>query len=233
MTTPVGFNTNDFFYNNVNAPIKFDNSLCLLTDTDLMSQITNQYNIAVSNNNQPTISNTAGQCTLQKIDISSMDDQQKSTLTKNWKLQYSMSNDKQSCTCVADNTYISSDPTIFSTQIGSPVNSDTYYRCTNSVPITIQDNGVTKVQLSAEQKEKLIQTTFDYYQSVCKNKKLADELETKLSNNENGDQKYEDMKTFYNKEYLTRINLGIGILIATGLMYFTLNAKPGLPTPPS
>jgi hypothetical protein len=231
MATPVGFNANDFFYNNVNAPIKFDNSLCNLSDTDLKAQIQNQYNIAITQQAQPTISNTAGQCTMTKIDTSTMSDDQKSKLTKNWKLQISTSGGKQSCKCAADNTYISADKNVFSTQFGSPVNNEVYYSCTDSTPVTIQDNGASTVQLDETQKGKLMQSTFDYYKSVCKNKVLSEEIIGSLTTNEYGDQKYEDMKSFYNKEYLTRINLGIGIFMATGLMYFTLNTKGIVPLP--
>lgn len=230
MTTPVGFNTNDFFYNNVNAPIKFDASLCSLSDSDLRLRIRNQYNIAFTRTKQPTISNTAGQCTLRKIDTSMMDSEQKAKLTKNWKLQYSTSGGRQSCKCAADNTYISADANIFSTQFGSPINSDVYYSCTNSTPITIQDPGASTIQIDNSQNEIIIQAAFDYYKSVCKNKDLSIEIQSKSSTNENGELKYEDMKTFYNKEYLTRINLGIGILINVGIMYFTLSAKGIVPT---
>ena len=231
MTTQVEFNPNDFFYNNVNAPIKFDNSLCRLSDVDLKVQIKNQYDIAITKQKQPTISNAAGQCTMTKIDISSMDDDQKSKLTKNWKLQISISGGKQSCKCAADNTYISADKNVFSTQFGSPINNEVYYSCADSTPVAIQDNGASTVQLDENQKEKLIQSTVEYYKSVCKNKSLSEEIEGSLSTNESGDQKYEDMKTFYHYEYLTRINLGIGILMTTGLMYFTLNTKGIVPLP--
>ena len=183
---------------------------------------------------QPTISNAAGQCIMTKIDTSTMDDEQKSKLTKNWKLQYSRSGtsgEKQSCKCAADNTYISADKNVFSTQFGSPINNSVYYSCADSTPVAIQDNGASTVQLDKTQQGKLIRSTFDYYKSVCKNKSLSEELHNSLSTNESGDQKYEDMKTFYNYEYLTRINLGIGILITTGLMYFTLNTKAIVPLP--
>ena len=80
--------------------------------------------------------------------------------------------------------------------------------------------------LTQEQIQTLKDKTFDYYKSVCRNKSLADELQKKKSANSGGDQKYEDTKTRYNREYLDRINLGVGIFATCGLIYYTAITKP-------
>jgi hypothetical protein len=222
-TTPVvGFNSNDFFYQNVNAPIKFDNQLCGLSNTDLKMRITSKYNLSINPSKEPKLDNRGGQCILTKMDTSGMNNAQKLTLTKSWKLQHSTdSNGRQSCNCVADNTYISSDPSVFSTQFGSPVDPVNYYSCANSSPDAIQDSGINTVNLDPSQMETLIDNTVDYYNSVCRNKELADKSQTAISNSNNYDQKYQDAKLFYNREYLNRINLGIGIFTTCGLIYYT------------
>lgn len=222
MSTPVGFNSNDFFYNNVNAPIQFNQNLCDLSDGELRTYISNQLNLRISHGNQPTLNAKAGQCLLTKIDTSKMSEADKLNLTKNWKMEYSTSAaGVQSCSCVADNTYISLDQSAFSTQLGAPLEPSIYYSCANSSTTPIQDAGVANANLDPNQIQTLIDKTFDYYKSICRNKELADKLQKKNSANSGGDQKYEDAKTLYNREYLNRINLGIGIFTTCGLIYYT------------
>jgi hypothetical protein len=227
MSRVVGFNSNDFFYTNVNAPIRFNKTLCDLSDADLIRDISNQLNLKITHGNQPTLNNTAGQCVLTKIDTSKMTDAEKSNLTKSWKMQYSTDGaGAQSCNCVADNTYISSDPSVFSTSMGSPIEPSAYYSCVNSSSTSVQDKGINVVNLDDNQIQTLKDKTFDYYKSVCRNKSLADELQKKKSANSGGDQKYEDAKTLYNREYLNRINLGVGIIATCGLIYYTAITTP-------
>lgn len=226
MSNVVGFNTNDFFYMNVNAPIKFNKTLCDLSDGDLRTDIANQLNLKMNPGNQPLLNNLSSQCVLTKIDTSKMTDADKLNLTKSWKMQYSSDGaGAQSCSCVADNTYVSSDPSVFSTQMGAPIEPSTYYSCTNSSSATIQDNGVNPVNLDPNQIQGIIDKTTDYYKSVCKNNELAEKLRMNGSSDNNGDQKYKDAKTLYTREYLNRINLGVGIVATCGFIYYTVITK--------
>ena len=96
----------------------------------------------------------------------------------------------------------------------------------------INDEGVSDLPLLDDEKNALIEQTITYYKLVCQNKRLATELNKWLSSNIDGDIKLQDTNTNYNREYLNRINLGIGIIITCGFIYYCVTAKPAeLPVP--
>ena len=93
--------------------------------------------------------------------------------------------------------------------------------------LTFTDNGVTNLPKYPDGKNELIEQTIIYYKLVCENKRLGTELNKFLSSNLDGDIKLQDTNTNYNREYLNRINLGIGIMITCGFIYYCVTAKPG------
>jgi len=232
--TTLQFNENDFFYKNVNAPIKFDPTWCSLNDTDLTAQITQNLNLPnnINTGDIPLTDQKAGQCTWRRV----KDGDTSQALS--WKMVYGRdSANNPTCKCVADtsNPLISTGNTIFSTTLQGSLLNNNKYTCKDSIPVTIQDAKVNDITLDPNIKNQMIQNSLTYYRSVCSNKKKATELMNSTSNNENSDLKYEDTKTFYNREYLNRINLGIGIITTIGLIYYTFtigSVENIIPSPP-
>lgn len=230
------FNENDFFYKNVNAPIVFDPNKCSLSDAELKEFIKQKLNLPdnINTGNIPLTDQKEGQCTWRRVQDGDVGSQQ----AVSWKMVYGIDgSNKQTCTCVANgsNPIISTGSTIFSTTLqGSMVNSNKY-TCKNSIPITLQDSKINDVSLDPSIKDNIVNNTLTYYRSVCSNKQKASDLMNSTSKNENSDLKYEDTKTFYNREYLNRINLGIGILTTIGLIYYTFSIgsiESIIPVPP-
>lgn len=89
---------------------------------------------------------------------------------------------------------------------------------------------IQPVQVDEVRKTEIINKTAEYYQSVCKNKDLAEELNSSLVKNDDGDQKYDDMVTYYNMEYLNKINLGVGIIFTCGAIFYTIRTSSQIPT---
>ena len=164
---PVGFSTNDFFYNSVRSPFNATDA-CKTNDIDLKNDIRNYFN--------------------------------------DLKFNYTS---KQSKRNVDTN--------------GNQINN--YEFVDKGVP-TILPNEVPG-------KEDLINKTVEYYRLVCENKRIVNELKDTISKNLDGDLKYNDAVTYYNREYLNRINLGIGIVFTIGFIFYCINAKPKaeLPVP--
>jgi hypothetical protein len=228
MTTTIQFNENDFFYKNVNAPIKFNPNWCSLNDAELAEIIKTELDLPdnINTGTIPLTDQKAGQCTWRKAKPGDSPSQQ----ALSWKMVYGRDNANNiTCTCVADKTnpMISADSAIFkSTLEGTLINTDKY-TCKNSIPITIKDSKINDINLDANLKKNIVSNSLTYYRSVCKNKEKASQLMNGSSKNENSDLKYDDTKTFYNREYLNRINLGIGIITTIGLIYYTFTIGSG------
>ena len=230
------FNENDFFYKNVNAPIVFDSNKCGLTDAELKEFIKQKLNLPdnINTGTVPLTDQKEGQCTWRKVQDGDLATQQ----AVSWKMVYSMDkSNRQTCTCVANgsNPIISSDPNIFSSRLQGSILNTNKYTCKNSIPITLKDTKVNDISLDSSIKDNIVNNTLTYYRSVCRNKQKASDLMNSTSKNENSDLKYEDTKTFYNREYLNRINLGIGIITTIGLIYYTFSIgtiESIIPVPP-
>lgn len=54
---------------------------------------------------------------------------------------------------------------------------------------------------------------------LCDNETLHLKLKEMQTTHSGADSRYQDIQTFYNKEYLKMINLGVGILIQCYLLY--------------
>ena len=246
MSYPVGFNENDFFYNNVNAPIKFDPNLCNLSEVDLRNKISKELNIP-RDITTGTIAKMQqdqqkGQCTFRKATAGDINTAQ------SWSLNYKIdSYGQQSCSCSKNEGsnigYITRDPNVIKGSKGSqlqgyPLLNDDRYICKDSVPLTleIKDVQINDIKLDQDKQNKILNSSVEYYKKVCENKNLAAELIKTYSFNEDGDIKQSDVQTFYNREYLNRINLGIGIILSCGLIYYTISSGSTInliPTPPS
>jgi hypothetical protein len=87
--------------------------------------------------------------------------------------------------------------------------------------IGIKDNAET-VSFDSKNinKDEIVNKMVEYYLAICKNKNLASELILNNGENENGKLQYEDTVNTYNREYLNRINLGIGLILTTGILFF-------------
>lgn len=89
------------------------------------------------------------------------------------------------------------------------------------------DQGIQNFPKTIDGKNELIDKTLNYYKLICKNKELSGKLQQTLSKNLDGEVKLQDLTQNYNREYLNRINLGIGIIFTCGLIYycFTTNSS--------
>lgn len=246
MANEVGFNENDFFYNNVNAPIKFDPALCSLSDISLNDIIKKALNIPtdISAGEIPQVKQGQGQCILRKFDPSK---DQEIDSANSWSMKYMYdSTGTQNCTCVKNDPipyYVPNSVTSFDVNLlrGTPLLDTKKYICTSSIPLKFNDTQINDIKLDQETQQKIITSSVDYYKAVCKNKDLAAELIKTNSSNEDADVKYNDVRTFYNREYLNRINLGVGILLSCGLIYYIFSEgiseiipsipKPSIPKP--
>jgi hypothetical protein len=91
-----------------------------------------------------------------------------------------------------------------------------------------EDQGIQDFPKKVEEKDELIRKTLDYYKLICKNKELSGKLQQTLSKNLDGEVKLQDLTQNYNREYLNRINLGIGIIFTCGLIYYCFTTKSSL-----
>jgi hypothetical protein len=107
-------------------------------------------------------------------------------------------------------------------KIESGQSSDDYFKKFGVTNAGARDYGINDFPKYPDGKQELIDKTFEYYKLVCKNKTLALELQSWLSKNMDGELKLQDATTTYNREYLNRINLGIGIIFTCGLIYYCL-----------
>jgi hypothetical protein len=247
MSNPIGFNENDFFYNNVNAPIKFDPALCSLSDSELNDVISKILNIPIdiSAGDLHQIKQGQGQCTFRKFktvaDEYGPADDPESAATS-WSMNYTFdTTGKQNCACVKNDPtpqYISNG--LYSTKTdlqGSPIDNDKKYICTSSIPLQFKDAKINDIHLDQGTQQQIIKSSVDYYRAVCKNKDLASQLIQTNSSNADAEVKQSDVQTFYNREYLNRINLGVGILLSFGLIYYTFSSGttssiiPSIPAP--
>ena len=109
---------------------------------------------------------------------------------------------------------------------GANISNDYFntFGVTNSGAV---DQGITDFPKTVDGKNELIDKTFNYYKLICKNKELSGKLQDTLSKNLDGEVKLQDLTQNYNREYLNRINLGIGIIFTCGLIYycFTTNSS--------
>lgn len=213
------FNENDFFFKNVNAPIPFDAELCKLSDSELEKKIKNTLNLPNTIvNSRNALEQKVGQCIWRKAVEGD------SNQAVSWKMVYAKdSAGQQTCKCVADsgNPTISTSNSVFSTSLqGSLLNTNKYI-CRDSIQTALSDLKLNDINLDPKNKEEIISKSIAYYKSVCSNKEKAAELMNSTSKNQNSDLKYDDIKTFYNREYLNRINLGIGIITTIGIIYYT------------
>jgi len=224
MSADLTFSNTDFFYNNINAPIKFDSKLCSLSKDKLKKQITNALNLPndITHGVLPTTDQTAGQCTLRKAtaDDAGLDTKFKA---KSWKLNYNGSGINQKCSCskLDPKEYIPYNNLELKYANATGLKEDVEYVCKNSIPVTIKDNTISDITLDQTKKNELIDSTVKYYESACANKAKSVELIQSNSVNQDSDLKYEDTKEFYNREYINRINLGIGIITTCGFIFYT------------
>jgi len=242
MPTELTFSDTDFFYNNVNAPLKFDPALCTLSDAELTAKVTAALNLPkdISAGVVPKTDQEAGQCTWRRAtaDDNGLDNKFKAT---SWKLVFTTDqNGNQQCNCVKKDPveYIPYDAYTIKTAtslIGSDLKpyAGVNYVCKDSIPVKITDTKINDIHLDASNREKIISSSVNYYKSVCQNKDKAAALLETNSLNIDSDLKYEDVKEFYNREYLNRINLGIGIIATCGFIYFTvMSGNQILPSSP-
>lgn len=249
---PVGFSNNDFFYKNVrdiyiegNAwGIGKINDLCSKDDVELRILIESylkdfSYNIP----SQPVTTGKQGQCTLTPSTAG------ESGSSTNWQMVYGKdANGNQTCTCTSASSisnssfsgyqpYISSDPKKF--ELGNGATATNYYKCEKSLQLQFTDNGINnEINTNNIRKNELIDKLVIYYKAICRNEVLAKKLMQNNSQNSNGELQYEDAIDKYNREYLNRINLGIGITFTAGAIgYFLMNKSlpkilPTVPTVP-
>ena len=90
------------------------------------------------------------------------------------------------------------------------------------------DQGIQNFPKTVDGKNELIDKTLNYYKLICKNKELSNKLQETLSKNLDGEVKLQDLTQNYNREYLNRINLGIGIILTCGLIYYCFTTKSSL-----
>jgi hypothetical protein len=256
MPNPIGFNENDFFYNNVNAPIKFDPEQCSLSDASLNELISKTLNIPtdVKSSVIPQLDQGQGQCTFRKL--KTVADQygpadEPSIAASSWSMKYTFdSGGLQNCACVKNDPIQYMSNNLFTTNSvltgASPIDNDTKYVCTNSIPLKFDDAKINDIHLDQGTQQQIVNSTIEYYKAVCKNRDLAAELIKTNSSNSDAELKQNDVQTFYNREYLNRINLGVGIFLTCGLIYYTFTAGtipnnipsllppvvPSLPKPP-
>jgi len=226
MANEVGFNENDFFYNNVNAPIKFDPAKCTLSDDQLKAEITKALNIPtdISAGQIPQIKQGQGQCTIRKFDPEKDD---ANSTANSWSMKYIYDDSGlQNCTCVKNDPspqYITNSLLVTNSSLEGSALDTNKYVCTSSIPLQFKDSKINDIHLDQATQQQIISSSVQYYKAVCKNKELAAELLKTNSSNEDAEVKYNDVRTFYNREYLNRINLGAGILISCGLIYYTFS----------
>ena len=249
---PVGFSNNDFFYKNVRDVNIDGNSWGIGKTNDLCSKDDNQLRILIESYlkdfsynipSQPISSGKQGQCTLTP---SSSGEPGSST---NWQLVYGKdANGNQTCTCTSASSisnssfagyqpYISSDSKKF--ELGTGATATNYYKCAKSTPLQFTDNGInTEINTNNIRKTELIDKLVIYYKSLCRNELLAKKIMQTNSQNSNGELQYQDAIDKYNREYLNRINLGIGIIFTSGIISYFLMTKslpkisPTVPTIP-
>jgi len=242
MSTIIGFNENDFFYNNVNAPIQFDPALCSKPASELELLITNTLNIPTEITPGPVtaLDQKQGQCGFRLFDPNRDDP---ALAANSWSMRYVIDKGLQTCKCVKNDPqpqYIDSYINSFNTKLqGSAINNNKYV-CNNSIPVEIKDSSINDIKLDQKVQKEIIRKAVDYYTKVCKNKELAISLMNMNATNSNSEVKQSDINTFYNREYLNRINLGVGIILSVGLIYYTIvsgnsppSIIPSLPKPPS
>ena len=228
---PVGFTVSDFFYNNVTAPtvIKIDNSgshMCDISDNVLKERIKVYFNDLSYNpvGKQPIINNKAGQCIIETATSGSKD------TANNWTMVYTKdSKGNQICSCTRPTgvtPYISESALSFNT-LNSASSTTTKYTCKNSTNSSMIDIGFSEISLDEKEKGDLINKTFEFYKMVCENQNLVVKLQDSISKNLNGDLKLDDSINKYNREYLNRINLGIGIIFICGFISYCITTKPG------
>jgi len=224
MSADLTFSDTDFFYNNINAPIKFNPNLCTLSDVSLNEAITKALNLPndITHGVLPKTDQTAGQCTLKKAtaDDEKLDQKFKA---KSWKLNYVGSGINQKCSCSKADPieYIPYDNLELKYANATDLKEDVEYVCKNSIPVTIKDKTISDITLDQTKKQQLINSTVQYYKAACANKDKSVELIKTNSVNQDSDLKYEDTKEFYNREYINRINLGIGIITTCGFIFYT------------
>ena len=234
MSIPVGFSPSDFFYKNVTVPtvIKNDKNqgkdMCDISENVLKERIIAYFSDLSYNpvGKQPKILNRAGQCIIEKATDST------GTTADNWTMVYTKdSKGNQMCTCSQVPTgvtpYISESASSFNATSDLNPTKVSKYTCKNSTNISINDTGFSEISLDQKNKEYLIDNTFEFYKMVCKNQNLVTELQGSISKNLNGDLKLDDSIDKYNREYLNRINLGIGIIFICGFIFYCITTKPG------
>jgi hypothetical protein len=83
------------------------------------------------------------------------------------------------------------------------------------------DNGnITPINTNSINNDEIVNKIVEYYLAVCKNEKLAKKIMEYHSDNANGELQYNDSMNSYEREYLNRINLGLGIIVIIGIIYF-------------
>jgi hypothetical protein len=251
--TKIGYNENDFFYNNVNSPLQLTsdiNAICSLSDSELKTKIEAAFQIPVEIKSSSQPNARQGQCTWRKVQ--SGDTTVTTPVATSWSLEYTKdANGNINCHCKKNTVdkngvmpYITNDriSIISNASPFFPKNSSpdsVNYTCVDSLPTTIQERQINDIQLDTTIQQNLINTTMKYYKEVCVNKRKATELIQSNSHNQDSDLKYEDAKQLYNREYLNRINLGVGILAICGLIYYTISSSSepilpnSVPKPPS
>ena len=240
MPTTIEFNQNDFFYNNINTPIKFDPELCSLSDQSLNDIIINALKLTdISYGQLEGSDQIPGQCTFRKVKPGDTNS------ATSWKMEYSIDKKtgKQTCNCIRipndkdKNTVISwknSGSNLASIQgstyAGSVSDISNSYTCMSSLPVTINNPKMNNISVDISSQKQLVSSTVNYYKSACANYQKSNILLNTVSSKDENDLKYSDTKTYYNREYLNRINLGLGILATCGIIYFTVTSSSSTST---
>ena len=224
-TADLPFSTTDFFYNNVNAPIKFDEKIC--KDTNLKNYISDELNKNFKLNAiaaKTTQAITANQCvgareaTTSEIMTPALYPYLaiKPSDSQAWKITY---DDQGKCKCqiIGNKIEITKENASYYANRTSEV-----YFCMDSISKDIGSKTIPEIK-EVLVPDTLVDSTFNYYKAACANKDKSTKL-LGMQETNNTDLKYDDTKEFYNREYINRINLGIGIIATCGFILYSFNS---------
>jgi len=225
-TADLTFSTTDFFYNNVNAPIEFKSSKCSDTDNVLKNYIRGELDTKFKLNAiaaKKTDAIKAKQCVGARLaTVSELGNTASHTylaaISSEKPNAWRTKPTNEGCICE---------------KLGIPItesNANNYvndiskvYFCMDSISTGIEQKtipGISEVIVP----EALVTSTFNYYKAACLNKDNSTKL-LGMQETNNNDLKYYDTKEFYNREYINRINLGIGIIATCGFILYSFNSS--------
>jgi hypothetical protein len=232
-TADLTFSTTDFFYNNVNAPIKFDVSKCTYTNDNLTDYISDELNkqfklnaIAAKNTDKIIEKECVGARRATKREILDTASHKYLAIQLSETHAWSTTHTDEGCKCLR---YSNSDDTkITATNASDYANNNNnkkmsqVFFCMDSISKTIDEKqipGISEVTVPQD----LVDSTFNYYKAACANKDKSTKL-LGMQETNNTDLKYDDTKEFYIREYINRINLGIGIIATCGFILYSFNS---------